>query len=68
MQWFVEYNFTLQKSMNSFTLTNYILYPADNGGERNLELESILKQNGAAGGAALRAIDTKIIERQRPRV
>jgi hypothetical protein len=67
MQWFVEYNFTLQKSMNSFTLTNYILYPADNRGERNLELESILKQNGAAGGAALRAIDTKIIERQCPR-
>jgi hypothetical protein len=67
MQWFVEYNFTLQKSMNSFTLTNYILHPADNRGERNLELEAILKQNDAAGGAVLRTIDTKIIERQCPR-
>jgi hypothetical protein len=64
MQSFVEYNLTLQKNMSSFTLTNYILHPADNGRERNLERKTVLKQNDAAGGAVLRAIGTKIIERQ----
>jgi len=54
--------------MNPFTLTNYILHPADNGHERNLETEAVFKQNDAAGGAVLRAIDTKIIERQCLRV
>jgi hypothetical protein len=64
MRSFVEYNLTPQKNMNSFTLTNYILLPANHGRERNLETEAVLKQNDATGGAVLRAIDTKIIERQ----
>jgi hypothetical protein len=34
MQSLVEYNLTLQKNMNSFTLTNYILLSANHGRER----------------------------------
>jgi hypothetical protein len=40
------------------------LLSANHGRERNLETKAVLKQNDAAGGAVLRAIDTKIIERQ----
>jgi hypothetical protein len=43
---------------------NYILLATNHGRERDLETKVVLKQNDAAGGAVLRAIDTKIIERQ----
>jgi hypothetical protein len=68
MQSFVEYNLTLRKNMNSLTLASYILLAVNHGRERNLETEAVLKQSDAQSGAVLRAVDTKVIERQCPRV